>query len=121
MAPDSKGPLLDLNTLIVRPVINIDGQEYELVHPAEMTVLDRHRQFARGRRIAELMVKKELSPAEQVEFSRVVDEATRAIGIGIPDEIHVKLRDGHRFDIIDAFGGLLLKRRTVGVAEESAT
>lgn len=116
MAPESKGPLLDLNTFIVRPVVNIDGQAYEMVHPDEMTILDLQRQFVRGRRIAELMIKKELTTAEQVELPRILDEACRAILVGAPEEVHAKLQDGHRFDIIDAFGELLPRnRRTAGV------
>lgn len=106
-----KKPMFDLNTLIERPVVNIDGQPYELVHPDEMTVLDRQRQAVRGRRIAALMaLDRDLTEAEQNDLPRMLDEACRAILVGAPPEIHAKLQDGHRFSIIDSFGVLLLKR-----------
>lgn len=114
MSEETKGPLLNLDTLIVRPQVIIDGQSYEMVSPDEMTIVERQRQVARGRRMQELLDKRELSNQEQGELARVLDEGCRAILLA-PDDVHAKLMDGHRLDIIDAFGQLLLgRRRTAG-------
>lgn len=36
----AKDPILDLNTLIERPKITIDGVPYEILSPEELSILD---------------------------------------------------------------------------------
>lgn len=114
-APDrhDDGPLLDLDTLIARPRIAIDGVLFEILHPSELSIIDSHRFGVWGRRIQEL-ASEEGEKAED-ELTGLVDKLARKVGAGIPDDVFARLSGAHKQAIADVFTGLLLRNR-LGVA-----
>ena len=106
-------PLLDLDTLIVRPAIVIDGERYEILHPNEMSVLASHRIGRRGQRIDELTVSPEDGAAG--ELDELVDTVAREVAVGVPATVFEKLSGTHKLAIVDVFTGLLMRSK-LGVA-----
>jgi hypothetical protein len=116
--------LLRLDTLITRPQVIIDGQPFEMIAEAEMSIVERQRQAARGRRIMALMSKDTtpLTDKEEAELTRLLDEACRAMLVDVPEELYAKLRDGHRLALVEAFGRLLQEtRRPAGAEKQTAS
>ena len=100
---DNPKVLLDLDTLVSRSTIKIDGEEYELRAGDEFSAVENHRLRRRGLRIGTLMDKNAaLKEAEEKELSRLLDELCREILLA-PDEVHARLRDTHRFLIAKTF------------------
>ena len=100
-------PLLDLDTLIVRPTIAIDGTKYEMLSPDELSVLDSRRFGIWMKRIQELQEAEEDSP----EIDELAEQfATKAL-VGVPEDVLAKLSGAHRIAVIEVFTGLLLRRR----------
>lgn len=114
-APTTAGdtPLLDLDTLVRRPFIAIDGQRYDILSPSEISIIESHRFGLWGKRIEELAGATEQE--EQDELSALVNVVARAVGVGVPDEVYAKLTGSHKLAIVDVFTGLLLGNR-LGVA-----
>lgn len=111
-------PLLVLDTLIVRPTVEIDGARYELYSADELSVLTSHRLGIRGRRIGELS--KSDDPEAGDELEGLVTLVARDILVDVPDEVFAKLSGSQRFAIVDVFTGLLLRKK-LGVAGAIAT
>lgn len=106
-------PLLDLDTLIVRQTIAIDGVRYEIINPDEMSVIASQRAGNRGRRIDE--ISKGAPESEEGELDRLVDEAAHAILVDVPHEIFAKLSGAQKLAVVDVFTGLLVRSK-LGVA-----
>lgn len=111
-------PLLDLDTLIVRPFITIDGQRYDILSPSEISVIESHRFGVWGKRI------EELGQADgedvELELSKLVAKVARAVALvgqdgGVPVEVFNQLTGSHKWTLVDVFTGLLLHNR-LGVA-----
>lgn len=111
-------PLLDLDTLIVRPAITIDGARFELFSADELSVLTSHRLGIRGRRIEELAQSSD--PADGQELDELITIVARDVLADVPDDVFVKLSGSHRMAIVDVFTGLLLRKK-LGVAGAMAT
>lgn len=111
--PPRTGPLLDLDTLITRPTILIDGGLFEILSPDELSIIDSHRFGQWGRRIHALA---DLDGEEpEAELAMLVDKVARRVSVGVPDETFAKLSGAHKQAISDVFTGLLLRNR-LGVA-----
>jgi hypothetical protein len=80
-------PLLDLDTLIVRPTIEIDGTRYEILSIDELSVLDSRRFSLWSRKLHALQVGEE----ESVELDELIDTMARKVMVGAPDDIIGKL------------------------------
>lgn len=106
-------PLLNLDTLIRRPKVAIDGITYEIMTPDELSIIDSHRFGMWGRRIKELASAE--SEAEEAELIDLVDRVARKVAVGVPAEIYAGLSGKHKLAISDVFTGLLL-RNSLGVA-----
>jgi hypothetical protein len=102
------GPLLDLHTLIERPTVKIDGVEYELRTPGELTLEER----ARSGVISTVLRAEPASPSpeEAAKLSQALDQMCRMVLLA-PDAVHVRLRDEHRFSIAGAFIALSMMMR----------
>lgn len=111
--PSAKKPVLDLDTLIVRPVIAIDDEIYEILSPDEISVIESHRFANAGRRIDALS--EEPGEAAENELTALIDQVARKVLIGAPDAVFAKLSGAHKWAIVDVFTGLLLGKR-LGVA-----
>lgn len=106
-------PVLDLDTLIARPCVEIDGARYDILSPDEISVIDSHRFGVAGKRIEELAG---LTGEEvEAELTQIIDQVARKVAVGVPDEVFAKLSGSHRWAIVDVFTGLLLGNR-LGVA-----
>lgn len=110
--------LLDLDTLIERPFITIDGTRVDIINPAELGVIESHRFGVWGNRIEALMA--ETSEEAETELGALVDTVARKICVGATDEQFAKLTGSQRWDIIDVFTGLLLRKKLM-VAGAMAT
>jgi hypothetical protein len=106
-------PLLDLDTLVERPFITIDGERVEILNPEELSVIESHRFGVWGRRIEALSG--ETDEAAEQELSELVATVARKICVGATDAQFVKLPGSQRWAIIDLFTALRL-RSTLKVA-----
>lgn len=111
-------PLLDLDTLIKRPSILIDGTRHELVSPDELSVLVSHRMGVNGRRIEELSKGEEES--DGAELDQLITTVAKDILIDVPDDVFARLSGAHKWAVVDVFTGLLLRNK-LGVAGAMAT
>lgn len=102
-------PLLDLDTLIARPVITIDGVEYEIRSPGELSVVESHRFGRWGNRIDALTA--EDGAKAEAELTALIASTARAILIDVPDDVFDRLSGANRWAIIDLFTGLLLREK----------
>lgn len=102
-------PLLDLDTLIVRPTILVDGVTYELMSADELSVLASHRFGVWGQRIEALSAQED--DAAGAEREELIDKVCRAAIVGMPEAVFEKLSGAHKSAITDVFTGLLLRNR----------
>lgn len=123
---ETQEPLLSLQTFCEHKQVAIDGTLYNLVNPGELSILDYHRISKRGQRAQELMDKNaELTDAEVRELTELLDSLCRMI-LDAPDELHGRLRDTHRLQVVTVFCDLQrdqMSPRPAGgeEAEESPT
>lgn len=108
-----KKALLDLDTLIERPFITIDGEKVDILNPEELSVIESHRFGVWGRRIEALSG--ETGEDAENELSALVATVARKICVGASDEQFAKLPGSQRWAIIDLFTALRL-RSTLKVA-----
>jgi len=113
-------PLLDLETLIKRPKIAIDGELYEILSPDELTVVDHHRFAAWGKRIDALMAKKDLTKAQEKELGKIVVDLGDRIMVGVPEALRAKLSDAQRMAVAEVFTRLPLQKRLARLAGAEA-
>jgi hypothetical protein len=102
-----KTPVLNLDTLIVREHITIDGQPYELRNADEFSVVDAHRLGRKGVRLDQLMTSAELTPDEEMELAGLLDALCKSV-LDAPEAVHKTLRDAQRSAIFQAFTELSL-------------
>lgn len=119
-------PLLNIDTLVLRPVIAIDGARYEILAPDELSIVDSHRLGVWGRRVQQLaegdaarVWSAEDGAENEAELEQLVDRIARRVAVGVPDDVYGKLTGAHKQAIADVFTGLLLRGR-FGVAEAIA-
>jgi hypothetical protein len=101
--------LLNLDTLVVRPLVTIDAKDYEMLNPGEVSILDLHRFGALGAEFegiassvkADTALTQEQVQAVSVALDRMVRMILRA-----PEEVLSRLTDVHRYNIIQAFNSL---------------
>ena len=101
--------LLDLDTLIERPRIAIDGTTYEILSPNELSVVVSHRFGVWGRRIDALGKADANDDAAETELEALVAKVARLICVGVPDDVFAKIPGKQRLAIIDVFTALLLQ------------
>lgn len=104
-------PLLDLDTLVVRPKIRIDDHHYDILSPDELSVVTNHLLASKGKRLEELAAKADLTKAESNELTSLVIEISDAIMEPVPAEIRAKLAGMQRMSVIEAFSTLLLTKK----------
>ena len=110
----AKEPILNLDTLAERAVVRVDGADYELLNPGELSVLDFHKIGKRAERV-ETMLKQEsdLSEGQVAELTEALDALCRIV-LRAPSEIHQRLTDMQRLQVSQAFTDL--QRKTTGPA-----
>lgn len=110
--------LLDLQTQIARPSINIDGKRYEILAVDELSVLDTQRFGTWQRRLEELQNDSDRSD-DDPEIEDLVTTISHKVLIGVPDDIFAKLSGIQKIAVVEVFTGLLLRNR-MGVAGATA-
>ena len=106
--------MLDLNTLIERPVIRIDGEKYEILTPDELSVLDWKRFLKTAGRLEEIVAMPELGDDETEELSNLLIDLTDKIMVGVPSDVRSKLNQNHLLSVAGVFTTLLTKRAAAG-------
>ena len=104
--------LLDLDTLIERPKIKIDGQLHEILAPDELPVLTSHLLATGGSRFDALMKDRNLSDDGKAELRSLLHTLSDTVMQPIAAEVRAKLSDAQRVSVIEAFTALLLSKRT---------
>ena len=99
----NRTPILNLDTLVERAVVRIDGTDYELLNPGELSVLDFHKIGKRAERV-EAMLKEEgdLSEDQVVTLTEALDALCRLV-LRAPAEVHARLSDTQRLKVTQAF------------------
>lgn len=109
-------PVLDMQTLVERPTIALNGEEYEILSPQELSVVDYHRFERMGRSIDRLHAKSKLTKKEEERLTGLVAELSDRIMVGVPDEVRASLKDSHRLAVIEAFTNLPLAQTMATLA-----
>lgn len=109
MSEAPRAALLDLDTLVERPFITIDGETVEILNPEELSVIESHRFGVWGRRIEALTA--ETGEETEKELEQLVSVVARKICVGASDAQFGKLPGAQRWAIIDLFTGLLLRSK----------
>lgn len=127
MTQPQPAALLDLDTLIDRPRIRIDGTLYEILSPNELSVIDSHRFAVWGRRIDSLnragnKADEAIVEDQAAELEALVTKVSQRIAVGVPADVFAKLPGKQRWAIIDVFTALLLRTQLkVAGAMKAAT
>lgn len=109
MTEATSKPLLDLDTLVERPFIAIDGQRVDILNPDELSIIESHRFGVWGRRIEALTA--QTGEKAERELDELVATVARKICVGASDELFAKLPGSQRWAIVDLFTGLLLRSK----------
>lgn len=112
--------ILDLDKLVERPQIAIDGQLYELAAPDELSVIERHRVTSKCRRFERLMEQENLDEVEEIELAASLQDACGIILKHVPEEIRGQLSDNQRLQVLDVFSMLSLRNRVRNAAAAAA-
>lgn len=111
MATDDE-PILDLQTLIERPKIAIDGKRYEILSPDELPLIATQRAAWLGRRLNKLMnAEEKLSAAQQANMADVLDELASIIMEPVPAAVRATLADAQKQAVTEVFTMLSLARK----------
>lgn len=105
-------PLLNLDTLVIRPKIAIDGKKYDILSPEELPVLTSHKLAVQGRRLDVLMKMDVLAQGDSDELRGIVAAISDTIMQPIPARVRAKLSEAQRMSVIEAFTALLLSKKT---------
>ena len=109
--------LLSLDTLVRRPKVAIDGTQYEMLSPDEMSVLD-YQRFGLWHR--ELVQLQEDGGEDDPALEALVDRIARKAMVGVPAGVIGKLSGAQKIAVVEVFTGLLLQTR-MRVAGATAT
>ena len=107
MTEATSKPLLDLDTLVERPFITIDGVRVDILNPEELSVIESHRFGVWGRRIEQLSG--QTGQEAEDELDQLVATVARKICVGASDELFAKLPGSQRWQIVDVFTALRLR------------
>ncbi|PAL20224.1 hypothetical protein [Sphingopyxis sp. GW247-27LB] len=105
--------LLDLNTLIQRPAIDVDGTRYELFSVDELSVLASHRFSVWARRIE--AIEAGTDEEEAAELAVLVDKVAQAALVDMPAAVFETLSGAQRREIANVFIALLLRKQLAAV------
>jgi hypothetical protein len=113
--------VLNLDTIIGgRERITIDRKKYEIRSAGEFVALDYEAKAAKFTRLGMLGKKKQPNKREVVEYSTLLRELCWDVLIA-PPEVHARLNDVHRAQVITFFSGLLSKMAKRTLATGAAT
>ncbi len=116
-------PVLNLQTLIERPIVEIDDEQYEIASPDELSVVDLTRYGQWGAEITALSQKKKLTSKKQDRLTELLHRLTNGIMVGVPPDVRAKLKDPQRLAVAEVFTVLQLtaKLKTLKPAAANQT
>lgn len=100
-----KKPLLDLDSLLERPLVSVDGVPYELVTPDELTIVEHRRLLKLGQRLEALESKEDPTEADEQEHQEVLGALCRKVLVA-PASVIEGLSRANRASIALAFSQL---------------
>lgn len=103
----ANNPILDLETLIKRPTIKIDGKSFEIRTPDELSVLESAWFSKKGREIAEAA-----KQDNQDEVETLMAEVVGRCVVDLPEDVLTKLSGAHKAAISELFTQLLSQHKT---------
>ena len=109
-------PLLDIDVLIERSTIKIDGVLYELRNPPELSIFEGRVVFRLQKFMAETMAIEEPREDLEAEVERLLRRVVEIVLIA-PQEIKDRLSPFHRLQIAEAFTNLDRAKTTPAPAE----
>ena len=103
----TKTPLLNLDTLTERYVVTVDGKSYELRNPGELSLTAYHNLGKKSDELSKLLdvPDGEFTDEQVAELDRTLDYLCRAV-LEAPDEVHKRLKDLHKLQVIQTFNEL---------------
>ncbi|MGR4892285.1 hypothetical protein ACIPPQ_14755 [Sphingopyxis sp. LARHCG72] len=101
--------VLDITTLVKRLKIKIDNKLYDILSVEELSVVDNQRFALWGQDIQKLAADK----SKGDELDDLIAELARKVLVGVPDHVFAKLSGTHRFEVVEAFTMLLLRRKAM--------
>lgn len=114
MSQSQTEPLLNIQTLITRPRVDIDGVAYAMLSPGELSVIESVRFIGLARRIGELqeaIAGGDTDDGLTDELDLRTSELAGEVLIAVPDEVLAKLSGMHKIRIAEVFIMLLLRDR----------
>lgn len=96
--------LLNLDTLVTRPAIEVDGVRYELLSPDELSVLESQRFFKWAQRLDVLREAGE----ESEEADAIVAMIASAAVVAMPEDVFGRLSGIQKLRVAEVFTALLL-------------
>lgn len=115
-------PVLELDTLVERATVVIDGQAYELLNSGELSIFELHKFSNISTEFSGLTAKSadaEVTAEQAAAVTSALDRMVRII-LKAPDDVLARLKDAHKFKIVAAFNGLTLKSVPAAVVSEPA-
>jgi hypothetical protein len=111
-------PLLDISTFVVRPLISIDGTNYALLHPDELST-EGHQIVIEAQYWVGRLGEHRDDPEEAKRASMSFAKATQLLIPELPEDLFAKLTDTQRMAIVAVFlraqeNGVLLKSLNIG-------
>ncbi len=103
----TKTPLLNLDTLTERYTVMVDGEPYELRNPGELSLTAYHNLGKKSDELSKLLdvPDSEFTGEQVAELDRTLDYLCRAV-LEAPDDVHKKLKDLHKLQVIQTFNEL---------------
>ena len=101
----TKTPLLNLDTFAERHVVTVDGEQYELRNPGELSLVAYYRLGKKGDELNALLEVAELTDDQVKSLDRTLDELCRMV-LDAPDDVHRRLKDLHKLQVVTAFNEL---------------
>jgi len=95
-------PILTLDLLVERRTIKIGPKEYELLSPAEMSILDYRKIGKQAARVMEFAGKDNPTDDEVAELLMILDQLVERL-LFAPPEIREKISAPQKLQIMEAF------------------
>jgi len=112
-------PILTLDLLVERRTIKIGDKEYELLSPAELSILDYRRIAKQAARVMTFAAQDEPTDDQVAELLMILDQLTERL-LFAPQEIRDKLSAPQKLQIMEAFTQLQRERNARSAGAEVA-
>ena len=104
-------PLLNIDTLIERPLVKIDGELHEIVTSQELPLMVSQKVAVLGRRLDTLMKTEDLDVAGQKLLASTLDKIADIVMAPVPIEVRAKLTQAHKLAVLEVFTMLSLGQK----------